>query len=67
MTNDFIQKAIGNDAGAFTAKAKRHGQTPMEFAKEVLANKEDYPLKTERQAVLARTLSKVRKHKRNRG
>ena len=46
--------------GAFTKKAKSHGMTASEFAKKVLANKEDYPAKTEKQAVLAKTLSKLK-------
>lgn len=63
MAKDFIQKAIGGDAGAFTEKAKRHGETASEFADQVLANKKDYSTKTERQANLAKTLAKVRKYK----
>lgn len=47
--------------GAFTKKAKAHGMTPSAFASKVLANKEDYPAKTEKQAVLAKTLGKMRK------
>jgi len=47
--------------GAFTKKAKAHGMSPSAFASKVLANKEDYPAKTEKQAVLAKTLGKMRK------
>jgi hypothetical protein len=46
--------------GAFTKKAKSHGMTPSSFASKVLANKEKYPAKTEKQAVLAKTLSKLK-------
>lgn len=46
--------------GAFTKKAKSHGMTPSAFAGKVLANKEKYPAKTEKQAVLAKTLSKLK-------
>jgi hypothetical protein len=63
MAKDFIQKAIGGDAGAFTKKAKQHGETVSQFADEVLSNKEDFSTKTERQANLAKTLAKVRKYK----
>jgi len=47
--------------GAFTKKAKSHGMKPSSFAKKVLANKEDYPASTEKQANLAKTLGKFRK------
>ena len=63
MAKDFIKKAIGNDEGAFSKKAKRHGETTAEFANTVLSNKEDFSTKTERQANLAKTLAKVRKYK----
>ena len=45
MAKDFIQKAIGGDAGAFTKKAKQHGETVSQFADEVLSNKEDFSTK----------------------
>ncbi len=45
--------------GAFTKKAKAHGMSTSAFAKKVLANKDDYPAKTEKQASLAKTLSKM--------
>ena len=66
MAKDWISKAIGNDEGKFSAKADRADMSTSEFASHVLSNKEDYPAKTEKQAVLARTLAKVRKHQRNR-
>ena len=53
----WIKGAI-KDPGAFTAKAKRHGMTPKEFARHVLANKDKFPAKTEKQANLLKTLSK---------
>ena len=53
----WIKGAI-KDPGAFTAKAKRHGMSPKEFAKHVLANKDKFPAKTEKQANLMKTLSK---------
>ena len=36
--------------GAFTAKAKKHNMTPLEFMKVVLANPEKYDLTTRREA-----------------
>ena len=45
--------------GAFTKKAKAHGMSTSAFASKVLANKDDYPAKTEKQAQLAKTLSKM--------
>ena len=36
--------------GAFTAQAKEHGKTPMEFMKEVLANPNKYDATTRRRA-----------------
>ena len=45
--------------GAFTKKATAHGMTPAQFRAKVLAHKEDYPAKTEKQAQLAKTLSKL--------
>ena len=54
----WIQGAI-KKPGAFTAKAKSHGITPAQFRAKVLANKKDYPAKTEKQAQLAKTLSKL--------
>ena len=54
----WIQGAIKHP-GAFTKKASSHGMTPKEFANKVLAHKADYPAKTEKQAQLAKTLSKM--------
>ena len=54
----WIQGAIKHP-GAFTKKAKAHGMTPAQFRAKVLAHKEDYPAKTEKQAQLAKTLSKM--------
>ena len=64
MSNDWIQKAIGKkDEGKFSAKAERADMSTAEFANHVLANKDEYPAKTEKQANLAKTLAKVRKYK----
>jgi hypothetical protein len=56
---DWISGAI-KDPGAFSAKAKRHGMTTKAFANHVLANKDDFPAKTEKQANLAKTLGKMK-------
>tara|TARA_R110002012_G_scaffold15354_2_gene61318 strand:+ start:6197 stop:6412 length:216 start_codon:yes stop_codon:yes gene_type:complete len=67
VADNWIQKAIGKkDEGRFSAKADRADMSTSEFASHVLANKDEYPEKTEKQANLARTLAKVRKHKKNR-
>ena len=55
---NWIKGAIKHP-GAFTAKAKSHGMTPAQFRAKVLAHKEDYPANTEKQAQLAKTLSKM--------
>lgn len=55
----WIQGAIKHP-GAFTAKAKSHGMTPAQFRAKVLAHKENYPAKTEKQAQLTKTLSKMK-------
>jgi len=67
VANDWIQKAIGKkDEGKFSAKADRADMSTAEFANHVLANKDEYPAKTEKQANLAKTLAKVRKYKKSR-
>ena len=40
--------------GVFTAKAKKRGMSAQEFAKKVLANTDEYDLKTVRQASFAK-------------
>jgi hypothetical protein len=58
-TGDNWIKDATKNKGAFTAKAKSHGMTPAQFRAKVLAHKEDYPAKTEKQANLAKTLGKM--------
>ena len=64
MTEDkkWIQGAIKHP-GAFTKKAKEHGMSVSEFAAKVTANPDEYDKTTVRQANLAKTLKKLRKHK----
>lgn len=58
----WIQGAIKHP-GAFTKKAEEHHMSTSEFAAKVTANPDEYDEKTVRQARLAKTLSKLRKHK----
>lgn len=44
--------------GKFTAKANRAGKGVQEYARHVLANKEDFPSSTVKQANFARNASK---------
>ena len=49
----FIQEVVSSPKfrkGVFTAKAKKHGMSSLEFMKKVLANPEDYDVTTRRQA-----------------
>ena len=45
--------------GVFTAKAKKAGMGVQEFAKHVLSNTKDYPIKTVRQASFAKGAATV--------
>ena len=56
----WIQKAIKRP-GAFTAKAKSAGMGVQDFARHVLAKKMKFGTRTTKQAVLAKTLSKLKK------
>jgi hypothetical protein len=58
----WIQGAIKHP-GAFTKKAEEHGMSVSEFAAKVTANPNEYDKTTVRQANLAKTLRKLRKHK----
>lgn len=58
----WIQSAIKHP-GAFTKKAEEHGMSVSEFAAKVTANPDKYDKSTVRQANLAKTLRKLRKHK----
>ncbi|NDB59899.1 hypothetical protein EB001_15845 [bacterium] len=64
MTKDknWIQGAIKHP-GAFTKKAEERGMSVKEFAAKVTANPDEYDKTTVKQANLAKTLSKLRKHK----
>lgn len=58
MAKQWIQKAIKHP-GALTKKAKKAGESPMEYASEHKGDKG----KTGKQARLALTLRKLGKHK----
>jgi len=64
MTEDkkWIQGAIKHP-GAFTKKAEERGMSTSEFAATVTAHPDEYDKTTVRQANLAKTLSKLRKHR----
>jgi hypothetical protein len=52
----FIQEVVSSPKfrkGALTKKAKAHGETAMEFAKEVLEHPEAHDVRTRRQAQFA--------------
>jgi hypothetical protein len=47
----FIQEVVAQmKKGAMTKAAKRHGETPLEYSKEVLAHPEEHTLTTRRRA-----------------
>jgi len=57
----WIQRVIRRP-GAFTAKARRAGMTVAQYARRVIAgDARRYGLRTFRQAVLARTLARIRR------
>lgn len=58
----FIQHAIKHP-GAFSKKAKEAHMSTSAFAAKVTAHPEHYDKSTVKQANLAKTLSKLRKHK----
>jgi hypothetical protein len=58
----WIQGAIKHP-GAFTKKAEEAGMSTSEYAAKVTSNPDEYDAKTVRQANLAKTLKKLRKHK----
>jgi hypothetical protein len=58
----WIQEAVSEHPGVFSKKAKEAGMSTAEYAAEVTANPNKYDKKTVKQANLAKTLSKLRKH-----
>ena len=64
MADKWIQRAIKRP-GAFTRKAESRGMDAQEFAQQVSSNPGEYDTRTVRQANLAKTLSKLRKRKKD--
>lgn len=59
MKKQWIQKAIKRP-GAFTAKAKRANMSVREYINAVLSKKSNASTRTKRQALLAKTLKKIK-------
>ena len=59
---NWIQGAIKRP-GAFTKKAEERGISVKELTAKVTANPDEYDKTTVKQANLAKTLSKLRKHR----
>tara|TARA_R100001594_G_scaffold31926_2_gene59385 strand:- start:415 stop:621 length:207 start_codon:yes stop_codon:yes gene_type:complete len=59
---DWIKGAIKRP-GAFSAKAKKAGETTAEYATQVLEKGSKASARTKKQAQLAKTLSKMRARK----
>lgn len=58
-TKKWIQKVVKNmEKGAFTKQGLRHGETPLEYAKDVLAHPTKHTLKTRRRAQFLKNISK---------
>jgi len=58
----FIQEAMKHiKKGALTAQAKRHGESPMEFAKEVLMHPEAHTETTRKRAQFLMNIQKRHK------
>lgn len=62
-TSNWMQSAVKRP-GAFTRKAKAHGMSTQAYAEKV-KNTPNASTRTKRQAALARTFSKYRKHGRS--
>lgn len=58
-SKNFIKKAVGNNKGVFSAKAKKAGMSTAAFATE----KSDAPGRLGKEARLAKTLMGLRKKK----
>lgn len=59
----WIQEAVSERPGAFSKKAEKQGMSTAEYAQQVTENPDKYDKRTVKQANLAKTLSKLRKHK----
>jgi len=59
LSGEMWIKDLDLDKGAFTRKAKAAGFDVQQYADHVIENREDYDMRTFRQAVLARTFAKI--------
>ena len=58
-TKKWIQKVVKKmEKGAFTKQGLHHGETPLEYAKDVLAHPKKHTLKTRRRAQFLKNISK---------
>lgn len=58
----WIQKVVSTmKEGAFTKAALKHGETPLEYASDVLKHPKKHTLKTRRRAQFLKNISKSRK------
>jgi hypothetical protein len=59
----WMQEAFSKNQGAFTAKAKKAGMTPTEYANRVTGKGGKATAKTKRQANLVKTAGKIAKRR----
>lgn len=61
-TKKWIQDVVSHmKEGAFTKQARSHGETPMEYAQDVLKHPKKHTLKTRRRAQFLKNIAKGRK------
>jgi hypothetical protein len=61
-TKKWIQEVVGHmKKGAFTKAALKHGETPEQYAEDVLKHPKKHTLKTRRRAQFLMNLRKTRK------
>lgn len=58
-TKKWIQKVVkGMEKGSFTKQALRHGETPLEYAEDVIKHPKKHTLKTRRRAQFLKNVVK---------
>ncbi len=61
-TKKWIQEVVGHmKEGAFTQQALKHGETPVEYAQDVLKHPKKHTLKTRRRAQFLINIKKSKK------
>lgn len=61
-TKKWIQKVVSTmKKGTFTKAALKHGETPLEYASDVLKHPKKHTMKTRRRAQFLKNISKARK------